>query len=148
MASRKRHKPVPDSHRARLGQRIRAIRERKGRSGLSVAKALGMSDGYYYDIERGGRGMKWETLVAIAEELGVPISEALGERAVTEATARFIDAIGAENLKYLESMPEDYLRREIEAMIGRYVTSIAHGRKDPPGGRPRRERKKAEKSRP
>jgi transcriptional regulator with XRE-family HTH domain len=58
-----------------LGQRIRAIREKKGVSQESVALACGLDRSYFGGIERGEHNVAVVNLEKIAIALDIPIKD-------------------------------------------------------------------------
>jgi transcriptional regulator with XRE-family HTH domain len=63
-----------------ISQNIKAIRDRKGLSQASVADLLQMERTNYHRLEKRGNKMTIEQLQSIADALGVPIVELLGEK--------------------------------------------------------------------
>jgi transcriptional regulator with XRE-family HTH domain len=63
-----------------IGQRLRAVRERKGMSQGTLAQALATRQSNISDIERGVRGLTIQQLVKIARVLGTTPNEILGEK--------------------------------------------------------------------
>ncbi|MED3735886.1 helix-turn-helix domain-containing protein [Virgibacillus pantothenticus] len=57
-----------------MDNRIREIRQQKKISGTKIAKQLGISAQYFYDIEKGERNLSAELAVKIADILGVSVS--------------------------------------------------------------------------
>ncbi|AQQ14276.1 helix-turn-helix protein [Corynebacterium glaucum] len=55
----------------RLGEQIAAQRREVGRLQQDVADAAGVSRSTLHTIEHGGAGVRWEKVVAVAEELGL-----------------------------------------------------------------------------
>ena len=81
--------PQPDSHRT-IGAHIRAYREEVGISLNQLAERSGISKGYLSALENEAdstRRPSGETLYAIAEALGVTMSDLMGRRLLTEGTA-------------------------------------------------------------
>jgi transcriptional regulator with XRE-family HTH domain len=58
-----------------LGQRIRAIREKKGLSQESVALTCGLDRSYFGGIERGDHNVATVNLEKIATALDIPIKD-------------------------------------------------------------------------
>jgi transcriptional regulator with XRE-family HTH domain len=59
-----------------LGRAIAALRnERSGVSQEALAEAAGIDPSYLWGIEAGRRNPSWRVLTAIADALGVPVSE-------------------------------------------------------------------------
>jgi transcriptional regulator with XRE-family HTH domain len=63
--------------RLRFGQRLRALRVRKGWTQVELADYLGLDRGYISNIERGQRNITLETVQIIARGFGVTISQLL-----------------------------------------------------------------------
>ncbi len=59
---------------AKLGQHIRATRRRLGISRAALASSIGMDPTNYAKIERGKKNVTFDTLVRIADGLGVKLS--------------------------------------------------------------------------
>jgi len=65
--------------RSQLGEALRRIRQRQGRSLREVSAAARVSLGYLSEVERGQKEASSELLAAICTALGVPLSEVLRE---------------------------------------------------------------------
>jgi transcriptional regulator with XRE-family HTH domain len=63
--------------RLRFGQRLRALRVRKGWTQVELADYLGLDRGYISNIERGQRNITLETVQIIARGFGFTISQLL-----------------------------------------------------------------------
>jgi transcriptional regulator with XRE-family HTH domain len=77
---------MPESESS-VGQRIQRYRQQKGISLNQLSKTTGVSKGYLWALEQDSSTDKrpsGETLYAIAETLGVTMSELLGKRLLTE----------------------------------------------------------------
>lgn len=93
-----------------MQNRIREIRQRKGISGTKIAKQIGISAQYFYDIEKGERNLSAELAVKIAEVLGVSVNYLLNEHTtdnyfnsyVREDLATFYDSSIDVRLKVLD----------------------------------------------
>lgn len=59
----------------KLGQRIKALRERDGLSQCKFALMVGMSSKYLSDIENGRRNVSYEKLVSLADGFGITLEE-------------------------------------------------------------------------
>ncbi|MBQ8731661.1 MAG: helix-turn-helix transcriptional regulator [Oscillospiraceae bacterium] len=68
---------MPSESLARIGNRLLAIRKRRGLTQAEVAEASGLSDRTYADIERGCTNMRVETLLRICATLHITPNEAL-----------------------------------------------------------------------
>ncbi|HTR75258.1 MAG TPA: helix-turn-helix transcriptional regulator [Solirubrobacterales bacterium] len=64
--------PVPDIRQ--LGRAIAEIREEDGVPGETLAREANVDPAHLNRAENHGRNLTWETLGALAENLGVPIS--------------------------------------------------------------------------
>jgi transcriptional regulator with XRE-family HTH domain len=62
---------------ARLGDRIRALRGRKGWTQAEMAEKVGLDRSFLADVERGKRNISILNLALIAEGLGVTLSQML-----------------------------------------------------------------------
>lgn len=60
-------------------QRIRAIRRTRDLTGAEVAKKIGISAQYYYNIERGRRKLSAELATKLARVFGVTVDFLLGQ---------------------------------------------------------------------
>ncbi|MBB5154917.1 helix-turn-helix domain-containing protein [Saccharopolyspora phatthalungensis] len=60
-----------DDVRAQVGNRVRQLRERRGKSRATIAGLMGKSEDWLKKIERGQRRLPLETGVALARLLGV-----------------------------------------------------------------------------
>lgn len=65
-----------------MATRIRAIRREREMSGVQVAKKLGISAQYYYDIEKGKRNLSAEMANKLADILGVSTDYLLGREKI------------------------------------------------------------------
>jgi transcriptional regulator with XRE-family HTH domain len=68
---------MPGNIRLRFGQRLRALRVRKGWTQVELADYLGLDRGYISNIERGQRNITLETVQIIAQGFGFTISQLL-----------------------------------------------------------------------
>jgi transcriptional regulator with XRE-family HTH domain len=68
---------MPANIRLRFGQRLRALRVRKGWTQVELADYLGLDRGYISNIERGQRNITLETVQIIAQGFGFTISQLL-----------------------------------------------------------------------
>jgi len=62
-----------------LGERVRALRERRGWNPRQLALAAGVDPAYVYRIEDGGRRPSHQTLTNLAGALGVAVSDLTGQ---------------------------------------------------------------------
>jgi transcriptional regulator with XRE-family HTH domain len=60
---------------ARLGDRIRALRGRKGWTQAEMAEKVGLDRSFLADVERGKRNISIMNLALIAEGLGVTLAQ-------------------------------------------------------------------------
>lgn len=75
-----RHREIDfEEHRRRLGQRIRALREDRRWSQDTFAQLTGMNRAYPHRIETGQVDVRYSTLLRIAQEFGMPVSELLAD---------------------------------------------------------------------
>lgn len=81
MTRRRRH-----ALRARVGARLRAIREGRGLSQADLASSAGLTQSGLSRIEAGRRGMTVEELLLLGPALGVPATALLGEDVVPAAS--------------------------------------------------------------
>ncbi len=71
------HAPSSLAARPSIGQNVRSIRLRQGRSSRDVAKAAGLAPSNFARLESGRHEPKIETLVKIARVLRVPLADLL-----------------------------------------------------------------------
>lgn len=96
------------------GERIRRRRERLGFSRQEIARRIGKAEKYYADIERGYCGMSLETLIDIADCLGITLDylvfgeAAEKDGAVSEETKSI--------LFYLENCNEEKQKKAMELL--------------------------------
>ncbi|WP_066528996.1 helix-turn-helix domain-containing protein [Corynebacterium bouchesdurhonense] len=71
---RKEGKPASDDPvLIELGEQLAQRRRETGRVQQDVASAAGVSRSTLHTIEHGGAGVRWEKVVAVAEELGLAL---------------------------------------------------------------------------
>ena len=63
----------------RLGQAVKAVRERQGKTQEEVSRRSGLHPTYISDIERGARNPSFEALTRLAKGLGVSMAEIAAE---------------------------------------------------------------------
>lgn len=68
-----------------VGNRLLAIRKKRGLTQAEAAEAAGLSDRNYADIERGTVNMRVETLVRICRALGITPDELLTDESTSIA---------------------------------------------------------------
>lgn len=61
--------------RTKLGNRIRQLREEQNLSQRKFALMIGMDRTYLIGVEKGRRNISVDNLAAIAQGLGIPLSE-------------------------------------------------------------------------
>ncbi|GAB2883024.1 helix-turn-helix transcriptional regulator [Streptomyces mayteni] len=107
--------------RSPIGQRVRAARERQGRTQVAVAGLCGITVDYLSQIERGLKVPSIDVLHAIGRELGTPLAHLLGEKETSAAaTPSIAPAIAHALLGYggtpqAEPVRPDALRERVEA---------------------------------
>lgn len=91
-----------------IGQRIRALREAKGKSQQELALDLGYkSDTAIHLIENGKRGVSIETLRKLSQYFGVSTSELIGEK--KESVSGKLDVVSA--LRADEGLDEEDVKK-------------------------------------
>jgi transcriptional regulator with XRE-family HTH domain len=65
--------------RARFGQRLREVRQRKGVSQEKLAEMAGLHRTYVSSVERGERNISLVNIEGLAKALGVPMAELMPE---------------------------------------------------------------------
>lgn len=95
------------------GIRIRSSRERLGISRQEMAHRIGKAEKYYADIERGYCGMSLETMIGIADSLGITLDYLVlgkeqGKDGVSQEAARL--------LFYLENCSESRQKKAVELL--------------------------------
>lgn len=112
-------KPVivenPPVLREELGEVLRAVRRRQGRTLREVSAKAQVSLGYLSEVERGQKEASSELLAAICKALGVPLALLLRE--VSERIAI------AEGVIIPDTVPEELIRRH--AMLTKRKQLIA-----------------------
>ncbi|MGH1562436.1 helix-turn-helix domain-containing protein [Mumia sp. DW29H23] len=88
--------PAPDDAAARVGVRVRGLREQRGLSLSALARAAGIGKASLSELESGRRNATLATLYALAAPLGVPLAALLddtigAEVASSGVTARLVD---------------------------------------------------------
>ena len=98
--------------RAAAGLRIRGCRERLGISRQEMAQRIGKAEKYYADIERGYCGMSLDTMIDIADSLGLTLDYLVRGRepdsGVSQEAARV--------LFYLEGCSESRQKKAAELL--------------------------------
>lgn len=72
-----RQEAVADAGRRQFGMRVRELRTSAGISQERLAELAGIHRTYVSDLERGGRNVSLDNILAIAAALGVTASELL-----------------------------------------------------------------------
>lgn len=70
-----------------IGPRVRALREHRGMSAAGLGEASGLSRATITGIERGTRTPTLDTLVRVADALGLELAALLDDRALPDPTA-------------------------------------------------------------
>lgn len=65
---------MPNDVRARLGQRLRSLRKKRGLTQAELADVLGLDRSYLAEIEEGKRNVCLMNLEVIADGLGLTLS--------------------------------------------------------------------------
>ena len=102
----------PNYDKAAVGQRIRDQRKRLGISRSEMAEHIGRAEKYYADIERGYCGMSVETMICIADTLGLSLDYLIlgkGEGKEVPKEAKSI-------LVYLGSCSEKRRKKAVELL--------------------------------
>jgi transcriptional regulator with XRE-family HTH domain len=58
----------------RLGEAVKHVRTKAGKTQEQVANAIGMHATYISDIERGARNPSWEAIARLAKGIGVGVA--------------------------------------------------------------------------
>ena len=100
---------TPDDLPARVGRRLRELREARGRTQEQVAEAAGYSGKYVSEMERGLRDLPLTTLERVMERgLGVPVAT---EQRRVEAAVMALPSPVLEVAEALARLPEPQRRR-------------------------------------
>lgn len=62
-----------------LGEAVKAVRVRAGKTQEQVGNAIGMHVTYLSDIERGARNPSWDAIARIARGIGVGVTDIAAE---------------------------------------------------------------------
>ena len=76
------HAPTPDqvlARRQRIGDQIRAAREQQNLTQEGVALRMGMQRSNYVRIEQGQASPKLDTLIRVADAIGLPLAHLVRE---------------------------------------------------------------------
>ena len=90
--------PDPGGAPRGLARRLRALRERRGWTQEDLAERAGLSVSFVSLLERGGRGPSQDTLVQVAEALGVPLVDLFREEDEGAGAHRLVDFAHARHL--------------------------------------------------
>lgn len=93
--------------------RIREIREEKNMSGTKVAETLNISPQYYYDLEKGKRGLSADLAQKMATIYGVSVDYLLGR----------VDVRNHEKEKKAETQQDE---RDVEQEINKIMDDLKH----------------------
>ncbi len=102
----------------KLGKRIQSARKSKHLTGEQFAERVNISLGFLREIERGVKKPSLETLVLMANELGVSMDELLCD-SIDAAQPIVLEGIA----KKLESLPKEqiaFAEKIIDAMIAAF----------------------------
>lgn len=96
--------------------RIREIRKEKKISGIHIAELLHISPQYYYDIERGKKGLSADKATKLAEIFGVSVDYLLG---ITDETSNAKEQLN------LPKKDEADVAKRLEAMMSELESDSA-----------------------
>ena len=101
-----------------VGLRIRNIREAKKLSGVVVARKLGISSQYYYDIEKGKRNLSAEIAIGIADLFKVSVDDLLGrtDKTLISSVESIIEAL-SDDLELSEFFEELIMRDDLQLLL-------------------------------
>lgn len=94
----------------RLGKRIKEARQEKHLTGEQLAEKLSISLGFLRELERGGKKPSLDTLVIIANELGVSADELLcdsvnkAQPIALAGIAKKLEGLSPEQVLFVEKM--------------------------------------------
>jgi transcriptional regulator with XRE-family HTH domain len=120
---------VPDTSGALggLARRIRALRERRGLRQEDFAARCGISVSFASLLERGERSPSYETLVQMAEALGVPLADLFREDDEAVGAHRLVDFARTHALS----------RPEVDRLLAvAHVLFAERAAPEPPAARP------------
>jgi len=112
---------IPAEMKKAVGQRMREARKARGLTTAEVAKAAGISQGNYSDMEGGRKSPSIRTLAALAEALGVSTDWILtGERTEGRNIAKVLAATDAHyNGEWLTTGERERIVEYIEILLMR-----------------------------
>jgi transcriptional regulator with XRE-family HTH domain len=97
-----------------VGQRVRAIRQKRGLTQQELADLLGTNQSHVANVERGERGVTLHQIVKMAKALQVSTDEILlGDKAAKDSTPASVDRRFLRRLQRISSLP----RREKQALL-------------------------------
>ena len=106
----------------KLGKRMKEARKRKHLTGEQLAEKLNMSLGFLRELERGGKKPSLNTLVEIANELGVSADELLcdsideAQNVVLSGIAKKLEGLPSKQIVFIEKMVDSMIEtfKEVE----------------------------------
>lgn len=104
-----------------IGQRLRALRTERGISQVELARRLGSYQTVISAIERGERGLTLQQVMKLADALGAPPADLLGERA-TPSEHPPLDRRFVRRLEMVARLPkrdQQALLRTIDAFLSK-----------------------------
>lgn len=110
-----------------FGKRLKDLRIRQGKKAYQIAHLIGVSQGYFSQIENGTRtNVSKDILLKIAEALGIALDELLSDsrdeviHVVGKENVENCQSCGAKDKEIFELREErDYLRKQVDALIGK-----------------------------
>ncbi len=107
-----------------FGRRLKELRQRSGKKAYEIAHLIGVSQGYFSQIENGTRAnVSKDILLKIADAFGMTLDELLSERRdeIVQVNGKNPNAcpqceVAAKQIDELKS-ERDYLRKQVEALI-------------------------------
>lgn len=110
-----------------LGARLKELRIRQGKKAYQIAHLINVSQGYFSQIENGTRtNVSKDILLKIADALGITLDELLSDsrdeviHVGTKANVDTCQSCESKEKEISELRKErDYLRRQVDALIGK-----------------------------
>lgn len=101
-----------------VGLRIRTIRKTKKLSGVVVARKLGITPQYYYDIERGTRNLSAKFAIMLADYFKVSVDDLLGrtDEALVSSISTIKEAL-SEDVDLSEFFDELIKRDDLQILL-------------------------------